>query len=112
MSVSKEDELELLARLQAQFGDMNVEGMLRGPDGSDDSDDESESLLEEPTAEELRVWQEAQFAKGKMRHDAKKLMDSVADGSALQRRRHNKSLLQLTLMHEDEKTRKRMNGSR
>jgi hypothetical protein len=103
MSVSKEDELELLARLQAQFGDMNVEGMLRGPDGSDDSDDESESSLEEPTAEELRAWQEAQFAKGKMRHDAKKLMDSVADGSALQRRRHNKSLSQLTLMREDEK---------
>ena len=107
MSLSTKDELELLARLQAQFGDMNVEGMFRGPDGSDVSDDGSESSLEEPSAEELRAWQDAQFAKGKIILDAKKLMNSVADGnvrtSALQRRRHNKTTSQLTLMREDEK---------
>jgi len=107
MTASKKDELELLARLQAQFGDMNVEGMFRDPDGSDVSDDESESSLEEPSAEELRAWQDAQFAKGKMRQDAKKSKNSVTDGnvrtSALQRRRHNKTTSQLTLMREDEK---------
>lgn len=103
MSVTKEEELELLARLQAQFGDMNVEGMFH-VQTEVMTDDGSESSLEEPTAEELRAWQDTQFAMGKMRQDAKILTGSVTDGNrALQRRRHNKTTAQLTSMREDEK---------
>ncbi|KAL3809268.1 hypothetical protein ACHAXA_009966 [Cyclostephanos tholiformis] len=103
MSVTKDDELELLARLQAQFGDIDVKGMLQ-VQTEVMLDEESESSLEEPTAEELRAWQEAQFAKGKMRQVANKLIASVTDGNmAPQLRRHNKTTSQLTLMREDEK---------
>ena len=105
MSVSKEDELELLARLQAQFGDLDVTGFMQGNSNYVPDDDESESSLEEPTAEELQAWQEAQFATGKTRQDAKKIRDSslTEDGNvhlmtALQRRRYYK-----TTKREDEK---------
>ena len=105
MSVSKEDELELLARLQAQFGDLDVTGFMQGNSNYVPDDDESESSLEEPTAEELQAWQEAQFATGKTRQDAKKIRDSslTEDGNvhlmtALQRRRYYK-----TNKREDEK---------
>ena len=106
MSVSKEDELELLARLQAQFGDLDVTGFMQGNNSNYvPDDDESESSLEEPTAEELQAWQEAQFATGKTRQDAKKIRDSslTEDGNvhlmtALQRRRYYK-----TTKREDEK---------
>lgn len=105
MSVSKEDELELLARLQAQFGDLDVTGFMQGNSNYVPDDDESESSLEEPTAEELQAWQEAQFATGKTRQDAKKIRDSslTEDGNvhlmtALQRRRYYK-----TTKREDDK---------
>jgi hypothetical protein len=95
----KEDERELLARLQAQFGDMDVGGMLEGSirnpydlDFDDDVDVDSESSLEEPTAEELRAWQEAQYEKGRIGIHRME--------SALQSRRQHKSTSQRTLLRE------------
>ena len=93
-------EQELLARLQAQFGDMDVGGMLDGTnklcDNNGVEDDAgSESSMEEPTAEELLAWQEAQFTKGQIKMEAKKIMEGGSTGnihkSALQRRRQNKT---------------------
>ena len=82
------DEDDLLARLQAQFGDMNVNEFLNGcpkNNNNDTSDDEdSESSLEEPTAEELQAWQEAQFAKGRMRLQTREILE---DASTARRRR-------------------------
>mmetsp|Transcript_9728 Transcript_9728/g.17498 ORF Transcript_9728/g.17498 Transcript_9728/m.17498 type:complete len:425 (-) Transcript_9728:136-1410(-) len=99
---SKEEE-ELLARLQAQFGDMDVGGMLGDQCNCDD--DDSESSLEEPTAEELRVWQEMQYDKGRMKMEAKRIQESGSVGnSALQRRRQKKTAQQRTLMREYEET--------
>lgn len=111
MSVSKEDELKLLARLQAQFGDLDVSGVVQGNRNYvPDDDDDSESSLEEPTAEELQAWQEAQFATGKTRQDDNKIMgSSLMDGgdahllTGLQRRRQYKTMSQPTVKREDEK---------
>lgn len=101
-------EQELLARLQAQFGDIDVGGMLQvqGADGKCKCDgEESESSLEEPSAEELLAWQEAQYEKGKMKLETKKLMESGSGNlhkSALQRRREKKTVSERTLMREYE----------
>lgn len=110
-SEMNKDENELLARLQAQFGDMDVGGMLQGSaDGNQCSSDEvhSESSLEEPTAKELLAWQESQYEKGKMKLEVKKNMGSGNGGnahmSALQRRRTNKTACQRTLIREYEKS--------
>ena len=104
------EEQELLARLQSQFGDLDVGGMLLGEGGSKNKDDEQqmvesdgddESSIDEPTAEELMAWQQAQFEVGKMKLETKKLMDGPTDNvhrSALQRRRQNKNANQRTLM--------------
>lgn len=102
---SSEEEAELLARLQAQFGDMDVGGML-GSEGSNCEDDESESSLEEPSAEELRAWQEMQYEKGRMKLETKKILELGSSGnvhkSALQRRRQGKTAEQRTLTREYE----------
>ena len=101
-----QEQAKLLARLQAQFGDMDVGGMLDGTNKLCDNngvedDDNSESSMEEPTAEELRAWQEAQFAKGTMKIEAKKIMEGGSTGnihkSALQRRRQNKTAQEVRL---------------
>ncbi len=98
----KEDERELLIRLQAQFGDMDVGGMLEGSNriqydrDIDDVDVDSESSLEEPTAEELRAWQEAQYEKGRI--------GIHRTESALQSRRQHKSASQRTLLREHNKS--------
>ena len=113
----KDDERELLARLQAQFGDMDVGGMLEGSTsagneyGRGDEDDEeddggdSESSLDEPTAEELRIWQEAQFEKGRTGRNVLK-SDGAGNKhrSALQSRRQHKTTSQMTLMREYNKS--------
>ena len=95
----KDDEQELLAKLKLQFGDMDVSGMLFTGDGdnyvSNNCDDESESSLEEPTDEELAAWQEAQFAIGQMKLEAK----TIISGSNLQRR---KTVSERTLLREYE----------
>ncbi|KAL7490792.1 hypothetical protein ACHAWT_000328 [Skeletonema menzelii] len=80
------DEAELLARLQSQFGDMNVNEFLNGCPNNNDAieDDDSESSVEEPTPEELQAWQEAQFAKGRMRLQTKEILD---DATTARRRR-------------------------
>ncbi|KAL7535766.1 hypothetical protein ACHAXR_009927 [Thalassiosira sp. AJA248-18] len=104
------EEAELLARLQAQFGDMDVGGLLDGNDNDGGKcnceDDESESSLDEPTAEELIAWQEAQYAKGRMKLETKKIMEGGSSTSiqksALQRRRQNKTVQERTLMREYE----------
>lgn len=74
-------EAELLARLQAQFGDMNVNAFLAGTPNNNEAteeDDDAESSIEEPTAEDLQAWQEAQFAKGRMRLETKEILDDAA----------------------------------
>jgi len=108
-----EDHHELLARLQSQFGDMDVGGLLQGSlDGNikdsdqSDCDSDSETSLEEPTAEELHAWQEAQYETGRMKLEAKKITESGLGGnvhkSALRRRRQNKTASDRTLIREYE----------
>lgn len=109
-ATSSNEEAELLARLQNQFGDMDVTSFLEGNNtdsGCVEDDESSESSLEEPTPEELRAWQEAQFAKGRMKLEAKKIIEGSAGSrnvhkSALQRRRQNKTAQERTLMREYE----------
>lgn len=86
MTTNSSDEAELLARLQSQFGDMNVNEFLNGCPNNDDAteEDDSESSVEEPTPEELQAWQESQFAKGRMRLQTKEILD---DAAAVRRRR-------------------------
>lgn len=100
------NEATFLARLQSQFSDLDVHSFLQGnadldtnqnghpSDGDADctsEDDDDESSLEEPTPEELRAWQEAQYQKGKMHIEAKKIIEqtgcdnSNVHKSALQR---------------------------
>ena len=72
MSINQEEEL--LRRLQSQFGDLNVGDMIGVEGSSNVADDSSESSIEEPSPEELRVWQEAQYAKGKLKLETKQLI--------------------------------------
>ncbi|CAJ1937612.1 unnamed protein product [Cylindrotheca closterium] len=65
-----ETESELLSRLQSQFGDMDLSHLL--DDKKSDGAESEESSLAEPTAEELRAWQEAQYQKGKQTIESKK----------------------------------------
>jgi TLD len=76
------DQEELMLRLQSQFGDMDLTNLLDGA-GAKETSDSEESSLAEPSPEELRAWQEAQFQKGKAQVEAKK----DATKSAVQRRR-------------------------
>jgi hypothetical protein len=80
MTTTVPDEAELLARLQSQFGDMNVSEFLSGCQNNDNdaTEEDSESSIEEPTPEELQAWQEAQFAKGRMRLQTKEILDDAA----------------------------------
>ena len=96
--MTSSNEAELLARLQAQFGDMNVNEFLNGCPENDNNnsaadDDDSESSLEEPSPEELAAWQEAQFAKGKVRLQTQELLKEAATVGRRRRRGGNKSLL-------------------
>ena len=61
-----EDEAALLSRLQSQFGDMDITNLLNQNEEKKVGDDDGseESSLKEPTPEELKAWQEAQFQKG------------------------------------------------
>ncbi len=69
----------MMNRLKSQFGDLDLSGIV----GSqvDDSDDSS---VEEPSPEELKAWQEAQFQKGQNSLAEKRKQETK---SALQRRR-------------------------
>lgn len=83
------EQEELMLRLQSQFGDMDLTNLLQQeekgqPQSNDNNDAESEeSSAVEPTPEELRAWQEAQFNKGQAQQQAKK----EATQSAIQKRR-------------------------
>lgn len=107
-----EDEAALLARLQSQFGDINVNDFLGcdGQSNNNDDDDASSSSSDavEPTPEELLAWQEEQFKKGQMKLEAKKMMESTrvenVHKSALQRRRQKKTASERTMIHEYERT--------
>lgn len=68
----QDQEQALLARLQSQFGDLDVSRMLAVPaqageataeeeDGGSVVPSEESSSVEDPTPEELRRWQEAQY---------------------------------------------------
>ena len=72
--MNQEEELLLLKRLQSQFGDLNVGDIIGVEGSSNGADDSSESSIEEPSPEELRVWQEAQYAKGKLKLETKQLI--------------------------------------
>lgn len=60
----------MMHRLQSQFGDMDLTHLLstsaahKNPD-DDNSSSSSSSALAEPSPEEIRAWQEAQFQKGR-----------------------------------------------
>ncbi|CAB9520483.1 expressed unknown protein [Seminavis robusta] len=87
-SPTMESEEELMVRLQSQFGDLDLTNLLlAGNTGTTsnnkESDDESSSCAAEPTPEELRAWQEAQYQKGQAALQAKR----DATKSAVQRRR-------------------------
>ena len=79
----------LLARLQSQFGDLNVNSFLNGSTSSnndcnsiqhEDDDDDDDSSYEEPTAEELAAWQEAQYQNGRRKlQDVKNTALTVAE---------------------------------
>ena len=95
-------EAELLARLQAQFGDLDVEAVISSKEDNNDDccksdDDDSESSLEEPTDEELRAWQEMQYNKGRMKAEAKNKIE-IGAKSPLQHRRQNKITQQQILV--------------
>jgi hypothetical protein len=59
----------LLSRLQSQFGDLDLSALGATAPQHDDASASSEesSVLLEPTPEELRAWQEAQFQKGEQK---------------------------------------------
>jgi hypothetical protein len=87
-----DDEAALLARLQSQFGDINISTFLNSAniDGAAAAEESDESSLEEPSPEELLKWQEEQFQKGKMKMEAKRVSACEVDvhKEALQKRRH------------------------
>ncbi|KAL7481719.1 hypothetical protein ACHAW6_007390 [Cyclotella cf. meneghiniana] len=75
----------LLARLQSQFGDLNVSSFLNGStsscnegDSIHNEEEDDDSSYEEPTAEELAAWQEAQFQNGRIKLQAEKNSTSTA----------------------------------
>ena len=104
---ASDEEAELLARLQSQFGDINVGAMMGGSIADDGNGNDSESSVDETTEEELLAWQEAQFQKGRMKLEAKKIREGGCEDnifkSALQRRRQAKSVHERLLMREHEK---------
>ncbi|KAL3935079.1 MAG: hypothetical protein SGBAC_009329 [Bacillariaceae sp.] len=65
-----EAESELLSRLQSQFGDMDLSHLLN--DKAPGETESEESSLAEPSAEELKAWQEAQFQVGQQALESKK----------------------------------------
>ena len=71
MASGNDEEAALLARLQAQFGDIDMSEVLNhggAPSSAGgEGDDESSSAAAEPTPAELAAWQEAQFARGRLR---------------------------------------------
>lgn len=80
-STNNTEEQELLNRLKAQFGDLDLTQIMHSSEINDDDDD---STIEEPSPEELKAWQEAQFQKGKARLEERHKQETA---SALQRRR-------------------------
>lgn len=103
MAAATDDEVALLARLQSQFADMNVSNFLNITN-NEQAEESDESSLEEPSTEELLKWQEAQFQKGRMKMEAKKLQsESIVDvhKEALRGRR-NKSAHERLLLREYE----------
>lgn len=94
MAGRNDEEAALLARLQAQFGDIDMSEVIsQGAPPSAagvDEDDESSSAAAEPTPEELAAWQEAQFARGRLRLEAEGIGTKSAGDvhrAALERRR-------------------------
>jgi TLD len=78
-TTSPSEDDELLARLQSQFGDLDLSNLLvDGTQVGDDAPQEhnheesEESSLAEPSAEELELWQRAQFAQGQKQLELKK----------------------------------------
>eukprot|EP00956_Cyclotella_meneghiniana_P005556 scaffold7146_cov43-Cyclotella_meneghiniana.AAC.1 len=105
-ATATQDEAALLARLQNQFGDMNL-SFLQNDTHQDDDDDE-ESSYEEPTPEELLKWQEAQYQRGRIEIESKKILqenstkNSDVHKAALLQRRKNKSFQERSLLRECE----------
>lgn len=93
-------EAELLSRLQAQFGDIDVKQLLDDKNNLNQKDgfESEESSLAEPTPEELQAWQDAQFQKGQQALEKKKLVDMPA----VQRRRRDVPNSSLNVDAEEE----------
>jgi hypothetical protein len=80
---------ELLARLNSQFGDMDLRHLLAADNTNtttEDAESDESSSLVEPSPEELQAWQAAQFKKGKEKCEEQK-KDAL---SPLRRRRQEK----------------------
>jgi len=93
----EEDEAALLLkRLQSQFGDIDISNIVATEEPKDNGDDDAESeesSVVDPTPEELKAWQDAQFKLGKWARDAKKekeLSESELAAEALKKRRQEK----------------------
>jgi len=97
-----EAESELLSRLQSQFGDMDLSHLLEEDDQNKNTDgtttESEESSLAEPTAEELKAWQEAQFEKGLQALESKNSEDM---SSVVQRRRRRGGSIALEEGHNN-----------
>jgi hypothetical protein len=64
---------ELMARLQSQFGDLDLSNLLDATNGGEIQQAESEeSSLADPSPEELEAWQKAQFSHGQKQLELKK----------------------------------------
>lgn len=90
---SHSEQEQLMLRLQHQFGDLDLANLI-GDEKKTDDDEEAqseESSLAEPSAEELRAWQEAQFQRGQKALEKKKHEETR---SAIQRRREELKELQ------------------
>ena len=68
----------VMLRLQSQFGDMDLTHLLEASSANNNNNDDdncsssSSSSLAEPSPEEIRAWQEAQFQKGQAVQQAKR----------------------------------------
>jgi hypothetical protein len=97
-TVAADDEAAalLMQRLQSQFGDMDLSHLDSAPPATDNAEGEAESeesSAVEPTAEELRIWQEAQFKLGAWAEKAKKeheMSQAELEANALQRLRRER----------------------
>lgn len=89
-----------MLRLRSQFGDMDLSNLMSDEKKTaDDHANSEESSLAEPSEEELRAWQEAQFQRGQAALEKKRREETT---SAVQRRRDELKKKQKGLASSDD----------